>query len=131
MNENNEENLEELQETVDIDETELSALGDGEDIEESDASNVASGEETETTVDDSVSGGDSTEVLEQILIELQLNNEKMEEIQTYRDEHDMNLFTKPLQEYTVTEGLLLLLFLGFVAYSVFHLVGGILRCKKQ
>ena len=105
-------------------------VDDGTDIEKSDSTDITSQEEETENIDETVSDSDSSEILEQILVELQLNNEKLDEMQVYKEKQDITLFMKPLSEYTVAEGLLLLLFLGFVAYSIFHLVGGILRCKK-
>ena len=131
MNEINEENVEEMQGTDTGGPTELSAVDDGTNIEEGDVSNDSSQEKETEAVGESISGGDSTEILGQILSELQLNNEKMDEMQVYQEERDSNLFLKPLSVYTTAEGLLLLLFLGFVALSVFRLVGGIIGCKKR
>lgn len=39
------------------------------------------------------------------------------------------LFTKPLEEYTVTEGLLLILVLCVVGLCITKVIGGILNCK--
>ena len=39
------------------------------------------------------------------------------------------LFTKPLDEYTVTEGLLLILVLCAVGLCISKVIGGVLNCK--
>lgn len=138
MNEGNGENLEELQDDPFEYENELPELEEGETAEEDGevitydnmGADTSQEEELETVVD-TVSDGDSNDIMEQILIELQLTNSKMDELQEYQAERDVNLFVKPLEEYTVTESLLLVIFLGFVACCIFRLVGGILRCKKQ
>lgn len=69
------------------------------------------------------------EQLNDIINELITQNEKLESLQAYVEEKDMTLFEKPLDKYTVTEGLLLLTFFVVVFAVIMKLIGGVITCK--
>lgn len=132
-NENNDELLEQLEEENATEntgeETGETTENIGENVAEGDVSNDTSEPETENV--DIVPDADYTGYLQQILEELQLNNEKIEELKTYQEERDMTIFEKELSKYTTTEGLLFTLLLFVIAFGIFKITGGIIRCEKE
>lgn len=67
--------------------------------------------------------------LDDIINELIYQHEQIDSFQAYIEEKDMSIFEKPLEKYTVTEGLLLLTFFVVVFAVIMKLIGGIITCK--
>lgn len=79
-----------------------------------------------------VSDGDSAvydERLADIVEELIYQREQMDSLQAYIEAKDMTIFDKPLEKYTVTEGLLLLTFFVVLFAVIMKIIGGIITCK--
>lgn len=83
---------------------------------------------------ESVSVGDSDiaaydKQLDDIIAELVYQRERMDSFQAYIESKDMTLFEKPLEEYTVQEGIGMLIFFLLLFMMIAKLVGGIITCK--
>lgn len=81
---------------------------------------------------ETVSDGDSILYDEQfadIIEELVYQREQMDSLQAYLEAKDMTIFEKPLEKYTVTEGLLLITFFAVLFALIMKIIGGIITCK--
>lgn len=67
--------------------------------------------------------------LDDIIEELVYQREQMDSFQAYIESKDLTLFEKPLEKYTVQEGISLLIFFLLLFVVLFKLVGGIITCK--
>lgn len=87
-------------------------------------------EETEIiTVSDSDSEYVYYEEFNAIIDELIAQREELETLQEYAEYKDLNIFEKRLEDYTVTEGILLLIFFALIIGMLLKLIGGIVTCK--
>lgn len=79
-----------------------------------------------------VSGGDAgTDTLSgDILAELQLQSAYLENMEEMLESGSLSIWEKPIEDYTPTEGILLILLFILLFVLVYELVGGIIICKK-
>lgn len=82
---------------------------------------------------DTVSDSDSIvtydEEFARIIEEIVAQRQQLDTLQEYIEYKDMKIFEKPLEDYTVTEGLLLTVLVVAVFGVVIKLIGGIITCK--
>lgn len=132
------ENQELLIEEFEIGTSESIATENGEETTE--VSEVV--EQSDTTdnegIEETVSDGDSVvyvemsdydEQLNEIINELIEQREDIEGLQEFMEYETQSVFEKPLEDYSVTEGMLLII-MFVVSFSVmFKIIGGIITCK--
>ncbi len=89
------------------------------------------GEEIETELEEenAETVADNTDYSEEVLYEVILQNEVLYDIESTLSEQKQTIWEKPIEEYTVTEGLLLIIMFIVLAYFVFDIIGGILCLK--
>lgn len=71
-----------------------------------------------------LSGGEDTET--QIVTEITIDGAEVYVVQEYTL---IGEYAKPLTEYSVTEGLLLCIFLVLLGQAITRIIGGVLNCK--
>lgn len=83
--------------------------------------------ETEEVTEEYVEN--NTDYSEEVLYEVILQNEVLYDIESTLSEQKQTIWEKPIEEYTVTEGLLLIIMFVILAGFVFDIIGGILCLK--
>lgn len=127
MNENTEELFDLLESGINGEET---GMENAEVPEASEQSDTESNEELVDTVSDGVSDISAyDQKLDDIIEELIYQREQMDSLQEYIEAKDMALFEKPLEKYTVQEGLALLMFFLILFVVIAKMIGGIITCK--
>lgn len=84
---------------------------------------------------ESVSQGDAV-LLElsqddDILEELKSINSRLETMEESQYQSNIGIFEKELDNYNTMEGMLLIIMLFIIAFFIFKLVGGIIKCEKE
>lgn len=81
--------------------------------------------ESDNSVSSSVSDYDAR--FDEIILLLEEQNEQIYSLQESREQ---TLWNKPIEEYSPTEGLLLIMMFIMLFVLIYELVGGIIICKK-
>lgn len=104
-------------------------LSDMESVSDGDSVVVYTTDYTEnfTTLEEILSGLE--EDAETLISNIFIEDEETGELHTYQEEADLNIFEKSLSKYTVTESLLLLIFLLLLTRFIFDIIGGIIKCE--
>lgn len=87
------------------------------------------GGETEIEEENTEYVENNTDYSEEVLYEVILQNEVLYDIESTLSEQNQTIWEKPIEEYTVTEGLLLIIMFVILAGFVFDIIGGILCLK--
>lgn len=131
MNENNEEFMESINEESQELLYEEGDSQDGQGIDEG-YTETEPGEQQTISEEQSVSQGDSvaeSAYTNEVLIELQIINSRLEAMENKHDQEAMTIWEKPLETYTVEESLQLIVVLAILGALIFTIVGGIIRCE--
>lgn len=90
-------------------------------------------ETTETpTPYQTVSGGDANDgaLSSELLFHAESQTDILEEINERHEAQTQTIWEKPIEEYTPTEGILLIIMFCVVGVIIFKFIGGIISCNK-
>ena len=125
-------------EDIETNESELSRMEETEGLGENEQTSNQVDTETQQGNDaileeetESVSSGDSTYDDTEILESIGILDGRLEALETTITESNKGVFEKELDNYTTSEGLLLVIVLILIATFILERVGNIVRCEKQ